>query len=190
VLGGVTEVGEIHLLPGFPNGNGGFELGSFTGYTTTGQASVIQQIGPVRPTEGQYMAIITTGGAAVGGVSSTVNTSFAVPAGATFVAFDFNFLSNEFPTFVGSIYNDTLRVRLTTPNGNQDVVIASVNGSSFVQAGSTGFNGMTGFATIRLDVSAFAGQPGFANLVIDILVTDVGDTQVDSAALIDNFRFE
>lgn len=190
VLGGVTEVGEIQLLPGFPNGNGGFELGNFTGYTTTGQATVIQTLGPVLPTEGQFMALITTGGAAVSGVRSTVNTSFAVPAGATFVAFDFNFLSNEFPTFVGSIFNDTLRVQLTTPGGSQNTVIASVNGSSFVQAGGTGFNGMTGFATVRLDVSSFAGQPGIANLVIDIQVTDVGDTSVDSAALVDNFRFE
>ncbi|HVG11268.1 MAG TPA: hypothetical protein VNM67_26425 [Thermoanaerobaculia bacterium] len=49
---------------------------------------------------------------------------------------------------------------------------------------------MTGFATVRLDVSKFAGQPGLTNLVIDILVTDVGDGAVDSAALIDNFRFE
>jgi uncharacterized protein YjdB len=190
VVGGLTEVGEIHLLPGFPNGNGGFETGNFTGYTTTGQATVIPQLGTVLPTEGQFMALITTGGIAVNGVRSTVNTTFAVPSGATFGAFDFNVLSDEFPGFVGSIYNDTLRVRLTTPDGNQDVVIASVNGSSFFESLSTGYNGMTGFATVRLDVSKFAGQPGLTNLVIDILVTDVGDGAVDSAALVDNFRFE
>ncbi len=188
VVGGVTDVGDIRLLPGFPNGNGGFELGNFSGYSTAGQATVSSGLGPALPVEGQFMALITSGGAAVGGVYSTIETSFTVPLGATYVVFDFNFLSAEFPGYVGSQFNDALRVSLTTPSGTQDVTIASVNGSSFIESEETGYNGMTGFATARFDISAFAG--GSENLTLRLLVTDVGDSSVDSAGLIDNIRFE
>lgn len=191
VIGGVTEVGEILLFPGFPNGNGGFETGDFSGFSVAGETRVLSSLGPVTPPEGGFMGFLSTGGAAVGRTTSVITTEgFTVPEGVTFLAFDFNFLSNEFPSFVGSIFNDTLVVRLTTAGGTEEDLLASVNTSSFVQAPGTGFNGMTGFATVRLDVSAFAGSPDPCVVTFEIRVFDQGDTVVDSAGLIDNLRFE
>lgn len=188
---GITDVGDILLFPGFPNGNGGFETGDLTGWVPSGAVSVRTSLGPVLPTEGSFMGFLTTGGGAVGGHTSTLTTvPVSIPPGVTYLAFDFNFLSNEFPTFVGSVFNDTLMVRVN-PDGSAGAptTVASVNGSSFVTAPGTGFNGMTGFATVRLDVRALAGMPD-VTLTFEIRVSDVGDTAVDSAAVIDNLRFE
>lgn len=49
---------------------------------------------------------------------------------------------------------------------------------------------MTGFATVRLDVSPFAGSPEPCVVTFEIRVFDQGDTVVDSAGLIDDLRFE
>lgn len=192
VLGGVTEVGDVLLFPGFPNGNGGFETGDFTGWSVTGATSVVSGLGPLAPTEGGFMAYLSTGFGSVSGTTSTVTTDpISIPAGVSFLAFDVNFLSDEFPTFVGSIYNDTLVVRMNVEGEpGDDQVLASVNTASFVEAPGTGFNGMTGFATVRLDVSGAAGTPETCSLTFEIRVFDQGDSAVDSAALVDNLRFE
>lgn len=189
---GVTDVGDVLLFPGFPNGNGGFETGDLTGWAGSGGVTVRSSLGTVLPTEGSFMGFLTTGAGAVSGRVSTLTTDpITIPAGVTYLAFDFNFLSNEFPSYVGSRYNDSLVVRLN-PDGasGAPTTIASVNGSSFVTASGTGYNGMTGFGTIRLDVSDMAGQIDGATLTFEIRVSDVGDSSVDSAAVIDNLRFE
>ncbi len=189
VRAGTTDVHEIYLIPGFPNGNGGFETGDFTGFTATGQVAVLNALGGLTPTEGQYMGFLGTGSGSVGGTTSTITAEpFSVPPGVTQLLFDFNFLSQEAP---GTSYNDSLVATLQTPDGGLQTLVASMRSSSFVTPPpGTGYSHMTGFQTVAIDVSAFAGSPNPATLTLDIRVFDVGDSVVDSAGLIDNLRFE
>ncbi len=186
----------------FPNGNGGFETGDFTGFVPIGGFAIITSLGPLTPTEGQFMAFLTTGLNAftglnaelnnVGGSFSTLTTEpFLLAAGVDTISFDFNFLSDEFPIFVGSVFNDNLEVTISDTQGNELVFqeLASVNSSTFIDitGTGTGFNGMTGFETTELDVSQFVGT---GELTLDFQISNVTDTANDSGLLLDNLILE
>jgi hypothetical protein len=192
-VNGLTDAGIVIVQPGFPNGNGGFETGDFTGYTVTGATEVRQGLGSIPAPEGTYMAYLHTGSGAASGIRSTITTTpFKIPAGVKFLVFDYNFLTNEFP---GTFYNDQLSAKLATSNGIRTTLIASLQSSDFVTAASvgatgTGYEYLTGFRTVKIDVSDLAGQPGECGLTFQYEVIDVGDSVVDSAGLIDCLRFE
>jgi len=192
VRGGVTDVGTIQLIQGFPNGNGGFETGDFTGYLTSGNTDVIDSLGPLTPPEGQFMAFLSTGFGAVDGRRSTITTeSFRIPAGVSFLVLDFNFLTNEFTG--ETFFRDQLLVRLTAPDGTElisQILAAPGDPADFTSADGTGFFAMTGFQTVQFDVSALAGTGMACSLSFAIEVRDVGDSIVNSAGLIDDLRFE
>lgn len=58
----------------------------------------------------------------------TLTFSFVVPAAMHTVAFDFFFLSGEYPEFVGSAYNDTFQVSLSSHSNNfTNIVFDSQN---------------------------------------------------------------
>jgi hypothetical protein len=181
VRGGITVLGEIHLIPGFPNGNGGFETGDFTGYIVSGQRSVVRNLGSLLPPEGEFMAYITTGGIAVEGATSTIRTEpFLIPSGVKFLVFDYNFLTLDYPPF-----EDFLQVRITTPEGQTVHRVAQMSDAQ-IPANHVGYSFMTGFLEFRVDVS----NVGLGTVDFEMSVSDVLDTSVDSAALIDNLRFE
>ena len=206
--GGITNLGDICLPaagfippsddcaeapPGAENlPNGGFEAGNFTNFSTTGNTNVIGNLGPVVPPDGSFMAFASTGSGAVGGTTSTIETdSFTVPAGVTKLVFCFNFLSNEVPGFVGTGFNDTLRATLETQSGpSTQLILATVNSSIYFDATGTGFNAQTGFLRAEFDVSAEAGSGAPCSLTLEFNVADLGDSVVDSAALLDSLRFE
>lgn len=171
----------------FPNGNGGFETGDFTGFMVSGEVAIIMSLGPLTAPEGQFMAFLSTGGAAVGATTSTITTEpFALPAGVDTISFEFNFLSNEFPDFIKAGFNDTL---VATINGTQETVLADVDTSNFIDitGTGTGFNGMTGFETVELDVSQFVGT---GDLTLEVKIFDEGDAAFDSAVLLDNLELK
>jgi hypothetical protein len=113
--------------------------------------------------------------------------AFQIPAGIDTLVFDFNFLSDEFPEFVGQAFNDT-SFALVRANGNtvETRVLANVNTAMFSEVSGAGFDGQTGFLTATFDVSSLAG--GDVSVVLEISVRDVGDSAVDSALLLDNIR--
>ncbi len=107
------------------------------------------------------------------------------------------FVTTEFPTYIGSQYNDTTKITLTTPGG-QSVTLtgaqlfgASVNSSTFTAvsglpaplAGWAG-GGETAWQAIfqRLRVA-----PG-GRVRITVTVNNVGDTQFPSATLLGGLR--
>ncbi|MBU1239320.1 putative metal-binding motif-containing protein [Myxococcota bacterium] len=126
-----------------------------------------------------------------------------VPGNVTGIAFDFIYLSSEYPEWVGSEFNDTFYAIIgkTTPDathinisfdGNGKAV--TINNNYFEEPGSlsqsingTGYEGSTGSATGWLTTKA----PVEPNSIIEVIfsIHDEGDGILDSAVVIDNFRW-
>jgi pimeloyl-ACP methyl ester carboxylesterase len=177
-------------------------------------------LGVIQPREGDTFALLSSGVAGTSGpepgtdfgsagtLDDTVTLTLVliVPEGANSLSFDFNFLSSEYPDFVGSIYNDTFTAELTDDDGTRTVAFASVNSSSFFAvsnqiAGGSGFDiftpypsgvdtefgtglpdaGLTDFISITTPINSTSG-----NITLTFSIGDLGDGILDSAVLIDN----
>jgi len=193
-----------------PPGPGAFPAG----WTLTGVGSVIANLGsiaapppPAVSTKagavekiqngnfGTGMALIFTGTGSVGETTSTLSQTFSVDAGTALVLrLKYNFLSNEFPT-QSAAFNDTFQIRLLDPGSGTPIQVAQeTHNTSFTPnsvspetATAGGFtidtgSGVTGFKDVSFSFTPTGS--GSAQLVFDIF--DVGDTGVDSAALIDS----
>jgi FecR-like protein len=153
---------------------------------------------------GTGMALIFTGTGAVPtgstgpGVpleTSALSQTFSVDAGTPLVLrLKYNFLSNEFPT-QSDTFNDTFVVTLLGPGSLEPILVAQESRkTSFTlstvspeTASAGGFtieagNGVTGFKDVLFPYTPTSS--GSAELIFGI--ADVGDTGVDSAALIDS----
>jgi Putative metal-binding motif len=126
-----------------------------------------------------------------------------VPGNVTGLTFDFIYLSSEYPEYVGLGYNDTFyailgedTVDATHFNISYDSNGKSINvDNNFFQEPSnltqsingTGYEGSIGSATGWLTTQA----PVIPNSVIEIIfsIHDEGDYILDSAVVIDNFRW-
>lgn len=127
-----------------------------------------------------------------------------VPADHTCVAFDFRFLSDEFPEFIDSGFNDafvaeidssTWTVDETLPDGSVvapddfaggagdliSVDSTGPSGQSEAEAAGTTYDGATGKLIARSPIS-----PGAHTIYFSIF--DVGDSILDSAVFVDNLR--
>lgn len=192
------------------------------------QVGVVAGLGPnVTPTQGGNFLIMSSGVAAAatpnaqgpatntepgtdmgrgctgdpaGNDCAIFTFSFIVPTGIYSIKFDFNFLSAEFPEFVGTIYNDTFEVAMQSPSYNGNIVfdangnVVSVNSAFFnmseAQLTGTGFGtdspgdaGATGLLTTQAPVA-----PG-ETVTLTFKVKDEGDHIYDSAVVIDNFLY-
>ncbi len=107
-----------------------------------------------------------------------------------------NFVTSEFPRYVGTQFNDTVQVILTTESGQQiditDLFSASVNGSNLTSllgappplAGQNAGDeaGQTGW---RQFLQRLRVAPG-STVTLEVRVRNVGDTNLPSALLINN----
>ena len=138
---------------------------------------------------------------------SVMQTDFTAPAGANCLTFDFKFLSEEFPGFVGSNGATTRSSPSSTPRPGRrpSNVITAPNNFAFDGAGdvvsinSTGIGGMSaaegagtafdgtgqGGATQVLHASRQV-TPGAHSLFFSLF--DQGDQIYDSAVFLDNLR--
>ena len=176
--------------------NGSFEeAGGLGGWNTQGDVRVLGKLGELYPTHFYNMAILTTGvgsgtsdytGATEG---SVLSQTFKVSQSGI-LTFEYNVLSEEPMKYVGSTYDDKFYAQLITENG-QVISLAqeSVNKSKWYKVNGVDFDGgdtddcyHTGWKTVSFDLSAYVGQ----SVTLKFVVTDVGDSAFDTAAIIDN----
>ena len=158
----------------------------------SGAGGVVDSFGPILPYEGSYMAMISSGSGAVGGSSSALEQSFTVPEGANKLTIHYNFISEEYPEYVGSVFNDVMRATLHTPDGSREIAFEEVNSANFqpvsgIPCGSGDCTwGQTGWITASIDVSQWAGTDD----ALTLTVHDVGDTIYDTVVLLDDISFD
>lgn len=201
------------------NGTAGFEAappsGGVSG-TTDGLA--------LFPVAGNDAVILTTGqvneadepntspgrssdnGGGGGGHGTVVNdlvelrVDFTVPDGANCLTLDFRFLTEEFPEFIGSQYNDGILMEIDETdfqvggNGNVEApnniafdpdgfeVTVNSTGTSSDNALGTTFDG--GSPVLRATTPITTGEHS-----LYISIYDANDALYDSAVLVDNMRF-
>ena len=142
------------------------------------------------------MADINTGTGSIGAVGSSLKQRFTVPANVRTLRLDFNFVSEEFPEFVGSQFNDAFTAVITTPQGDILFAQTSVNSANNVTLigdcnfpGGDNTCGQTGWLEGSVDLSMFSGTgtPIQVDLIFSTL--DAGDDIYDTHVLVDNIRF-
>ena len=130
------------------------------------------------------------------GDHATLAFDIQVPQYAESFSFNFNFLSREYPEWVGQAYNDTFEVWLDSQSYQGQIVFdafgnpVTVNNALFAVTNpadlvGTGFDqdGATGWVTTIAPVT------GGETISISFEIYDVADGVWDSAVLIDNFQF-
>jgi hypothetical protein len=212
----VTGASFVAVPPGsFANGVYSSALNEFPidgatfGILTSGDVASVDQPGTFADT--------SNGGPSVRGNTdrdvSILKIDLAIPAGANCLSFNFKFLSEEFPIYVGSAFNDAFIAELDTSDWTTagSVITAPHNfafdsSNDVVSINSTGLGGMTpangagtafdgttsgsgtdsnGAATALLG-AATPVTPGAHSIYLSIF--DQGDTALDSAVFLDNLR--
>lgn len=110
----------------------------------------------------------------------SLSQAFVVPPAFEQVYGRLRFLSNEWPEFFGTEFNDTYLARLTAPGKVDILASGNVNSSSW-SSGLLGYNGATPEITYNTDLSGLVGE----TVQLAYEVQDVGDTIVDSALAVD-----
>lgn len=123
-------------------------------------------------------AVISTAGNS--NALGSISQSFIVPPGYETISGRVRFLSNEYPVWYGTAYNDTYLVRISASGGSSILASGNVNSASW-SSGILGYNGKTPEITFTFDAAAYVGQ----TVSIYFEVRDVGDTYYDSALAID-----
>ncbi|NJP07837.1 MAG: alpha/beta hydrolase, partial [Chloroflexaceae bacterium] len=173
----------------------------------------------IQPRTGDSFVLLSTGvagtdqpepgadyapGNSVAGDRVTLNVRLALPSGTNQVSIDYNFLSAEYPEYVGTLFDDTFRITVQDSYGLREVTRASVNSANFMpvsaaQAAGSGFDlfsaesnevdlhfglglpdaGLTGFQTAQFLLH------GGGETIITFSIEDRGDGILDSAVILD-----
>jgi hypothetical protein len=133
---------------------------------------------------------------------STLQIPFTVPTGSNCASFDFRFLSEEYPDFITSQYNDAFIAELDGTDWTTDGAVITGLGRNFAtdanglpvtikstgptsmspaEAAGTPYGGAT--APLRARTPVTVGQH-----TLYLSIFDQSDTILDSVAFVDNFR--
>jgi hypothetical protein len=174
--------------------NADFASGTFDAWELIGPGSIVDRnevladvssapdmTKPLSTIPPAYSALVTTAGdyVSVGFLSQ----SFIVGQNDDTLIGKIRFLSNEWPTYYGSQYNDSYIVYLITSSGIKIITHGNLNTSSW-STGVCGFEGGTKPAELYIDVSMYRGQV----VTITAKVFDIGDMVVDSGVLLTDMR--
>jgi len=204
------------------------------------QSTIMTSHGTMVPTNGDTFALISTGIAGTDIVTSyenepgdergtwfaggkygyprdeaTLTMTLQVPLFMHYLFYDVQFLSSEYPEYVGTQYNDKLTISVNSPSEGTSTYIFDVNSGYFILESDditgTGFDvfarsGNPGnvdwLDTIYRHYAADAGASGLVRIVgtahpvspleeitVTINIKDAGDNLFDSAVFVDFFRF-
>jgi hypothetical protein len=181
--------------------------GQGTGIVATpGSGGVISALGPTTAPAGSSMGLLSTGGvfqinnSTVANISSKLTQSFNVTGGKLYtILASISFYSNEHPS-ESTGFNDFWQIGVRNPAQTEGTVLKQENRNDVFVAGNTTTNtstapasaggfttngpaayGVTGFRDFSLQWTP--GTSGVGDLFL--LVSDVGDSAVDSAILLD-----
>ncbi len=173
-------LGATGQLLGFPSGGDGDFL-----ILSTGIASHVTSVGNTSSNQGTDL-----GPPGEAGDSAAVSFTLPVPAGGEQrLKIDFMFLTEEYPEYVHAGFNDTFTISINGINYAKDENgnLITVDNAYFTgdSAPGTFFDGRTNKLTLTYVV-----PDGVNSLNIEMHINDVGDGVLDSAALVDNVRFE
>lgn len=200
---------DVHYTDSLINGD--FEYGKLDGWTKSGDGRVISQLVSVGPTQPNYMGIISTG---LGFTTATgkIYQSFKIESNQSTLKVKWNFLSEEFLTFIGSSYQDYFKIKIKVQNGSEITLlsktidgIAADFGASYDPNTSppTEIAGdlvkvspeivfdrgdvyMTNWQTSTYDITPYRGK--IVTLYLE--AGDVGDSIYDTAILLDEISVQ
>jgi hypothetical protein len=218
----ITNPGALGVAQAIARDTGEISSASFDAQPAASTAGHATTMHPPFPTHGSAYGILATGHAAtadqpnsagntgtnLGGGNVRGNTDFdvtilqvdlTVPAGRNCLSFDFRFLSEEFPEFVGQAFNDAFIAELDastwTTSGSTisapdnfafdesgaEISVNSSTGVSAANAAGTTYDGATPLLRAVTPVT-----PGAHTVFLSIF--DQGDAIFDSAAFVDDLR--
>lgn len=173
--------------------NGDFES-KLDGWKYTGTCSSKTQLGPIIPKSGKRMAFCTTGPAGdFKQATLTKELNFVADSDFT-IRFWYNFVSEEYPEFVGSIYDDSLKIKLVKPDGTEIILVQeSINTTNFELVSGIDFQGgdttvgqlKGGWREVSKTIAVKKGSGSYT-----IVVEDAGDDIYDTAVLLDQVRLQ
>lgn len=181
--------GNIKLIDPALLKNGDFESGTLNSWNPAGDVRVIQKLQALNAPQGTYMATLTTGVGAESDSTSTLNQKIKPSTEKHLLKFQYDFVSEEPLEWVNSSYDDRFELVV---DGTNTTLLENVNNAEWKLLGGDYFQGgdettyHTGWKERTIDLSNYIGSL----VEIKFIVSDVGDSIYDSAALIDNIRLE
>ncbi len=173
--------------------NGDFELG-LEEWKFKGTCSPKSQLGPIKPKSGKKMAFCTTGPAG-DQVAAELSKELNFIADSDFtIKFWYNFVSEEYPEFVGTQFDDSLKIKLIAPNGTETLLAEeSINSSNFQAVSGIDFPGgdstvgqlQGGWKEVSKTIAVKKGMGSYK-----IVIEDAGDDIYDTAVLLDQVRLK
>lgn len=173
--------------------NGSFEEGNLALWQKSGTVASFEKLGPLIPQDGKRMGYISTGPSAAQ-TAGNLSQSFTVQEGVSTlpITFTYAFISEEFPEFVGTNFNDSLKISLKAPNETiTELATESINSSAYTAISGLDFPGgdttvgWTGWKTVTKDIPITAGAGEY-----QIILKDAGDAAFDTILLIDHIQFK
>lgn len=176
--------------------NGSFEKASTPkDWATVGDVRVISKLASLTPTDGNRMAILTTGLGSQenkylsGTEGSILSQKFIVPKDAKTLSFEYDVVSEEPMEWIDSSYDDKFYARILDSQGNIDkeIVSETINSSTWYSISGIDFDGgdstcyHTKWKKKSVDISKYRGKA----ITLQFVTFDVGDSNYDTAALVD-----
>jgi hypothetical protein len=136
--------------------------------------------GAAQPSDGGQSLMVETEGRQ----STQASYPFVVGEGAS-ISGRLRFLSQEYPEYYGTEFNDLFSVALTTPQGAVVLATGNLNNSTWGE-GTLGYSGTAETIEFSEDLSRFVGQ----TVELQIHVANVEDMLFDSAVAVFDLRID
>jgi len=175
--------------------DGGFESGNISqAWKVDGDARIIPVLGSFTPSEGDRMAIISTG-LGFTTATGTLSQTICLSSDSCEISLDWNFLSEEFLEYVGSEYQDSFTATIAevgNPGNSLSLINVDIDSlSNEVYKVENSFDQGDVYATGWKNQSTVIPESLRGKKVeLKFYTTDIGDSIYDTALLIDNVKVD